>query len=305
MDRERKRSTSVRLGIIAVFAVLILIIIYSVSTIIGRIGKVKVTILYAPFASTVTFNGEKVPNNGDAYLEPGKYAVKVEFENFKTLEENVEIRNEDSGSVIFGQLTAANDTGVAYAKKHISEFNAISAQVSAMETEFGKTEYEKYPLKYKLPIKDPHYTLSYEITEDEAFNITIKATDGYIGLAINKLYEKLTADEIASHMVVMKDLASPFTGEFTQNAETDPYNYLLAGYGAAMNGFSKGSGKTTKSGYYYGFISQRDGYVSKIYRYILKKNGDGWKLCGYPYPVLSTPIVGDVPVEIITSANKL
>lgn len=302
MDKitEQRRKRSLKLSIIIIAIAILGILIYSVITLMYRAGKVKIVVLYAPYASKVQIDGTPYGNNATHYIVPGKHHVKVEFENFKTIEEDYDIT---SDSEIYGRLVAENDAGKEYAKQHMSEFDSVSGLIGTKEAEYGQSIREQYPLMSKLPAKDPHFAISYEITENNEFKVIIKASLAYRSMAITRMMEILSKDDIKNYDIEVKNLDSPFKSDFVANAETDPFKFLQAGYGGAMNGFTMGSSKEV-NGYLYGFIRKNVGYVGETYKFVLKRNKNSWTLCGKPYPVLSAKNTPNVPIDILYRADK-
>lgn len=302
MDIENRRRVSIRVAIAAVAALILCAIAYFVITMITRAGKAKVNVLYAPYASTVTFDGSKIKNNAENWLQPGKHHVVVSFENFNTLETDVEIPKE--GTTIFGELAPANEEGERYMREHMLEFESLSAPVAEKTTKQGEALYERFPIMKKFPVKDPHYTLTYILNEDDSdLKIVVRSTLPYRGLAIDKLMEVMTAEEIEQYDVEIEDIETPFVADFAENNETDPFKYLQKGFGNAMNGFYFVRGKE-EAGYYYGAIRRDIGYDSDFYRFILKRSGSSWQLCGKPYPVLTSTNTGGAPAELLFKVDK-
>ena len=297
---EQRRKRSLKLSVVIIAVALLGILIYSIITLMYRAGKVKIVVLYAPYASTVQIDGTPYGNNATHYIVPGKHHVKVEFENFKTLEEDYEIT---SDSEIYGRLTAENDAGRDYAKQHVAEFDSVSGLIGNKEAEYGQTIRDQYPLMSKLPVKDPHFAISYEITENNEFKVIIKASLAYRSMAITRMMEILSKDDIKNYDIEVKNLDSPFKSDFIANTETDPLKFLQTGYGSAMNGFTMGSSKEVND-YLYGFIRKNVGYVGETYKFVLKRNKNSWTLCGKPYPVLSAKNTPNVPIDILYRADK-
>ena len=297
---EQRRKQSLKLSVAIIVVALLGILVYSVITLMYRAGKVKIVVLYAPYASNVQIDGVHYDNNATHYIVPGKHHVKVELENFETLEEDYDLAGD---SKIFGRLTAANDAGKEYAKQHASEFDGVYGLIGEQEVEYGQTIRDRYPLMSKLPVKDPHFAISYEITENNEFKVIIKASLAYRSMAITRMMEILSKDDIKNYDIEVKNLDSPFKSDFIANAETDPLKFLQAGYGSAMNGFTMGSSKEV-NGYLYGFIRKNVGYVGEAYKFVLKRNKNSWTLCGKPYPVLSAKNTPNVPIDILYRADK-
>ena len=110
LEKINIKKTAAAIGII-----FLLIIIYSVSVLISRIGKVLVKVQYAPFAATVMIDDIRLSNNSENYIAPGKYNLVVEFENFETLEKEIEIT--ENTLFLAGALRATNDLGICCNQK--------------------------------------------------------------------------------------------------------------------------------------------------------------------------------------------
>ena len=302
MDIEKRRSVSIKIAILAVAILVLGAVAYYAITMISRIGKVKVNVLYAPYASTVKLGDKQLKNNAENWIEPGEYHVAVSFENFDTLEGDVVIPKE--GTTIYGQLTPSNEASLQYMKEHETEFMSISAPAAEDVSNYGEMLYKRFPIMKKFPVKDPHYTLTYLLNDDDSeLKIIVRSTLGYRGLAIDKLMDVVTAEEIEQYDVEIEDIETPFAADFVQNTESDPFKYLQKGFGRAMDGFYFVRGKHEK-GYYYGSIRKDIGYDSDFYRFILERDGAGWKLCGKPYPVLTSINSGGAPADLLYKADK-
>lgn len=302
MDIEKRRSLSIKIAIAAVAVLIVGAVVSYCITMASRAGKAKVIILYAPYASTVKIDGNKVSNNAENWIVPGKHQITVAFENFSSIDKEVEIPNE--GTTLFGQLVPTNDAGRQYMLEHSREFDSIQGPASSSASEYGDKLYKRFPIMKKFPVKDPHYTLTYILNEDDSdLKIVVRSTLSYRGLAIDKLMEVMTAEEIEQYDVEIEDIESPFAADFAENNETDPFKYLQKGFGNAMNGFYFVRGKE-EGGYYYGAIRRDIGYDSDFYRFILKRSGSSWQLCGKPYPVLTSTNTGGAPAELLFKVDK-
>ena len=300
-DVDERKKRNIKIAIIVLIFAAVAIAIYSAIILISRIGKYEVKVVYAPYASTVRIDGDKYKNNATHYLTPGKHTFKVEFENFDSLEQEYDITE---NTTVYGYLTPNNEAGEKYAREHENEFSAVSGLVAKAQSNYGKSVREQFPLMSKFPIKTPNYTLSYELSETDEFKVIVKANRDFRELAISRLMEVLTQDDITKYDVEIKEFESPFIVEFASNAQTDPYEYLHSGFGSAMDGFHLGDTKE-EGNYLYGYIAKRVGYISDIYRFILKRGDAGWVLCGKPYPVLtsintSCGVSGDILYKVDT-----
>ena len=237
-------------------------------------------------------------NDGNNWIAPGKYTLTVEYKNFDTLTQEVEITRDTKQ--LYGRLLANNEEGQKYAKDHIGEFRDIEGIVGKEATEDGAKQREKWPIINYLPVKDPHYTIGYSIQDLDHLNITITASLAYRGLAINKLLQIVDDEDLGKYDVVFNDLINPYE-KFTANAQEKPEDYLKASY----PNYKFSVVNKTKDDYCYGFMRHLNGNVSEIFRFVLKKEGNSWKLMGTPYPVLTTTNTPKVPLDIINKANAM
>lgn len=302
MDIEKRRSITIKVAIAAVIVLILGAVIYFFATMISRSGKTKVNVLYAPYAATVKFDNKTVKNHAENWIAPGKYHVTVSFENFATLEEDVVVPNEST--TIYGQLSPANEAGVQYRLEHDREFMSLSGPSSEAVGDYGEKLYARFPIMKKLPVKDPHFAITYILNEDDTeLKIAIRSSLEYRGIAIYRMNDVLTAEDIEKYDVEIEDIETPFTKDFVANNEKDPLKYLQKGYGRAMDGFFLGDGRS-EGGYYYGFIRRNIGYIADVYRFILKRQENGtWSLCGKPYPVLTSINTNGAPTDLLVKAN--
>ena len=302
--RKRKRSV-ITMGIILA-VVLILVAIYSIVTLIYRAGKIEVKVLYAPYAATVKIDDRQLTNNSTEWIAPGTYHLTVSFnEHFTTVDTEVTVSEEKNA--IYGFITPLDEEGQKYARDHIKEYDSVSGIAGRFAAESGKKQHEKYPLMGKLPVKTPHYTLSYSMPSEDEFKLTLTATIGYRGMATRALLDILSDKDLQTYDVVVSDVDdSPFEGKFTENKAEKLVDYIKTGYGAALNGYTVNE-PVNKGLYYYGVITKQLKYYKVVYRYVATKdNATGqWKLYAKPYPFVSGKLFKEVKGEILRDANLL
>ncbi len=300
-DKYIERRKNILKILIPLFVIaLIGIVIYSVSTLIYRAGKSEVAITYAPFAAKVSLNNQRVKNNATQYIKPGSYHLVVEFDNFEKYEEDIKIS--EGKNEFFGALLAINAEGEEYIKSHISEFYKINSLAGQNAEQDGKALSDRWPLLAQLPIKDPHYTIDYNISSDGEARLAVTASLAYRSVAVSELLSILSGEDLEKYDIIISDLNSPFTADFIQNTEIDALKFLQKGYGNAMSGFELWKTKES-DGYLYGVIRKKAGSYYEMYRFVLKKSDAGWQLCGAPYPVLTGKNTPNVPKEILHKAN--
>ena len=142
-QKQRKRA------IITVVVFWAVIAVFAIGFFMYTLGRVSVSVKFAPFAATVRLNGTVLMNNHDNYIEPGEYHLVVEYENFETLEEDIRIN--DTTKYLFDNLEPLNDDGVAYMNAHNEEFLEVQGIAGSVAIEMGDWQREKYPIIEKLP----------------------------------------------------------------------------------------------------------------------------------------------------------
>ena len=297
------KRIAIFLGI--VFAI---IIIYSVATLLARIGKVPVKIEYAPFASTVKLNDTRMRNNAENYITPGKYTLTVEFENFESIEKEVEIT--ENTIYLAGSLKPINSLGEEYMASHQEEFNIIKRQADEVNSAANKKFFETYQLLVDFPIVDPQYTISYTLSDESKPIINVAAGTAYRQLAVHKLLSIMSSEDFGLYDIFFENLDNPFTDTFKNNQESDPAEFIKKGFSDTGIDFSVNEDKKREDDgyedYYYAYIRYfYNTYISVIYRIVLVKDGNSWKLAANPYPLLTTANTPEVPLEIINRVNSL
>ena len=283
--------------------IFVAIILYMIGFFIYTAGKVAVDVEYAPYAATVSLNGVAVRNHSNNYLEPGEYQLIVEYENFDKIESTVIVDEETK--YLFGSLSPINEAGEEYAKKHQDEFFAVEGIAGTLANIEGEKQREKFPIISKLPVKEPYYTIGYNI-EDEKLNITVESGIAYRQLAVNRVLKLMDDEDFGRYNVVFVELDNPYEGKFKQNDAKDPIEYIKTGFTDIGVDFTVGGGQE-EDGYYYAYLRYSfNKYVNVVYRVVLIKDETGaWNLAGEPYPLLTTENTPGVPLEIINKVNKL
>ena len=279
------------------------VVVYSVIILATRIGKVSVRIQYAPFAAKVVLGDNEVRNNAENYITPGVYNLRVEFENFKTLEEEIEVT--ENTVFLVGALQAANDEGEKYISEHQDDFVVVKDYADGVNGSDMERLFEAYPLLANLPYTDPYYILNYTLTEESRPVITISVGLGYRAIAINKLLGMMDDEDVGIYDVQIIDLENPYVGKFVKNGERDPKKFLEVGFADAGLDFEVGGG-SEDGDYYYTYLRYYfQTYIGVIYRVVLEQNGNSWQLVADPYPILTASNTPGVPVEILNKANRL
>ena len=289
-------------AIISLIVIWCLIVLAVVVYFIFTIGKVSVEVKYAPFAAVVKLDDTVIMNNNSNYIAPGSYHLKVEYENFQTYEGEVTITEETK--YLYGKLIPANEDGAIFMNEHNKDFLEIEGIAGKVATEEGIKQRENYPIINELPIKDPYYSIGYNIDEDDVLNITVEASISYRQLAVNKLLEIMSDEDFGKYNIVFYDLDNPFSNSFENNTESNPVNFIKKGF-TNVNCDFEVSG-TIDDDYYYGYLRYyyKD-YINVINRIVLARDNETWNLAADPYPLLTTFNTPEVPLDIINKVNSL
>lgn len=290
-----------KLLIILVAAVFAIILIYSIGNLIYRAGKTKTIIHFAPNAAAVTLNDTKVSNDSTSWIIPGKYHLKVSFnEHFSVYEEDIEITNETAE--LYGLLSALDDEGREYATQHRQEFTVVEGLVGDLLDREGQKKKEKYPILNYIPINNSLYSISYQYKNDEP-EIYVKSDPKYLDVAVAKmkLFENISLEE--QNIIFLN------TNEFEnyqQNPIADVRKFLRAAYQLSSEYIISEPAET--SGYIYATI-YKNGHDYNAdyahYRVILKKNANNnWQVISTPQPLLTVYNTPNVDKEILKTINS-
>ncbi len=286
---------------------------YNIIVMISRIGKIPVTIMYAPFDAEVKINGKAYRNNQKHYLDPGDYQVEVSREHFQTMTLNYTLTSGTDENYFIGGLSPSDDEGYAISKEHSREFNLVESIGSIEAENEAKKLFESAPIAQYLPINFNMYSISYSQNETGNFFIELILKGGieYSPSAIATLYRINNGDvDPAQYDIVVRDYKDPFK-KFTPNTESDPIKYLATGYGSSFMDYKVLENRVVKQDDYYGVliipsnIDLSDNNATyPTYRAILKKDDAGWKLITSPYPIVSQYNAAGVPTDFLNKLNR-
>ena len=284
-------------------AVLIVIAASWLGYVIFTYDKVSVTVKFAPFAATVRLDETVIRNNSSNYITPGNYHLKVEYENFETIERDIVV--EEGTKYLYGNMNPANEAGEAYMQEHMEEFYEVQGIAGELATDAGLLQRSLYPIVDKLPVKDPYFNIGYNLNDEGGLDVTVEAAIAYRQLAVSRLLEIMKKEDFGKYNIVFYDLDNPYAGKFVDNDETDPAEYIKKGFAGVDVDFTVNGG-VEENGYYYAYLRYYfRKYVNVIYRVVLE-GGDGeWGLVANPEPLLTTFNTPDVPLEIIDEVNRL
>ncbi len=307
---EIKRQKNIRALAILCIVVFAGLVLYALVSWILTVGKIKVRVVYAPFAATVRLDDVTLKNNSDNYITPGVYRLTVEFQNFETLTKEIEVKNDTK--YLFASLDATNSDGEAYAKEHADEFLAVEGIAGQLDSEAGLIEREKIlekaPVVAFLPVKNSLFTISYEMVDDEVRIIISTVSDTYVNEATKKFKSLLNEGDVAAEYNIVfsgfNDLFASAT--FADNNFTSPEDFLRVGFSGVPT-FDFVDGTTCGDRYYCAKIStgRSDSYSLVNYYTILENRSGKWYLVAKPAPILTVFNTDDLSADVIDYANSL
>lgn len=305
MDSEtiaKKRNAK----ILFVFCTIIFlsIISYAAYTLISRIGKVPVTVKYAPYVAEVTLdNTKKLKNNAVNYIAPGTYVIKVSYNGFDTLEKSVNIN--DNTKNLYGMLNANSAEGEQLVNKYQNDFLDVQSIYGQESTIKGEQQRKEWPILNSLPKNNILYSLGYILEDNGEPLITVRANTTYLDSAIQELISLAKAPQtIATYNVKINDFTNELAN-FTSNTNLNPTEYLKTGYND-VSSLVVNPGKSSGEYYYTTMTTGNEiSYTLVTYRVVLRQSNNTWQIIGTPYPVVTTTNTPNVPLDILDAVNNL
>ena len=302
-DVAKRTSPRARALFIVVVALFVIAIIYSVITLIHRAGKTKTIIQFAPNSAVVTLNGTQIPNASTSWLIPGKYHLKVAYDDhLETYEQDIEIAA-DTVAEYYGILAPLDDEGKEFVEKHRQEYVKVEGLVGSLLSRQGSKIKEQYPILNNIPINNSLYSISYQYDDENKPVVYVKSDPKYLDVAVAKmrLFENV---ELESENIVF--LNNNVFENYKQNSITDPQKFIRAAYELPDNYVV--SDPLEIDGYTYTTV-YIDDYENNAqyshYRVILKKNDSGeWESVATPQPLFTINNTSNLDKKILKTINS-
>lgn len=183
-------AVKIKYGIILGLVLVMGLMAFYIYQTIYRSDKVQVSVLTIPSDAKITLN-KQVVGNGDSYVLPGQYTVKVEKNGFTTDTETMTF-TKPTGSIDVG-LTPESTDAKAWAEVHASDYTAYEGRAGAKSELAGQTLQQINPIVKNLPFENLLFKIGYIADPvDSSGNtiiITVNAPEGYRQAAINKIAE--------------------------------------------------------------------------------------------------------------------
>ena len=288
--------------IFIIFSILILIGTVTFIVIFAmRIGKVEVTIQYAPYSAKVTLNGTTVNNKSKIWLEPGKYTAKIECEHFESIERAIDIYKDYK--YLVGTLHAIDNEAEEYINSHKQEFVEVEGLVGRALTEEGIAVKKQYPILNYLPINNQLFSISYAYTDENEPIITVKTSPEFLDDPVAKM-KTLKNVDLTAYQINFTP-SNPFA-IYKESAQSKPEDTIKSTFN--LDKYKLSEGQNIAEEYYaatiYAYDYNRD-LTYNHYRVLLKKQDDKWHLVTTPQPLLTKQNTPDIAVDILNSVNSL
>ena len=301
MEFYKNLNQKQRLIFIVISFLIIVGIIYFIFIFVTRMGKIEVTVQYAPYSANITLNGTKVKNKSKIWLQPGKYTAKIEYEHFESVERVIEINNDYD--YIVGTLHTIDDEGEKYINSHKQEFVEAEGLVGRALTKEGIAIKKQYPILNYLPINNQLYSISYTYTDENEPIINIKTSPEFLDDAVAKM-KTLKNVDLTSYQVNFTPV-NPFA-IYDESAQSKPEDTIKSTFN--LDKYKLSEGQNIAGDYYATTIFTYD-YSRDLtyghYRVLLKKQDKKWHLVAAPQPLLTKHNTPDTATDILNSANSL
>ena len=280
------------------------LIIFTIQTL-SKVGKIKVTVKYAPFSAEVTLNGEKLKNNAQNYITPGEYQLSVTNPDFATQTDTIIINNDTE--YLFGLLSATTEHGEKITRERAEEFYEVQGIAGMLSNQYGEQQRTEYPILNQLPFTNSLYKLGY--TYNSGQNTPTITISTYSVTSIDSAISKLkslaasTEDQITKYSIVINDFNNLLENQIQSNESSDPLEYLKNGL--KDTDYKIQEGQRDDNYYYTNIITgSEEQYTTVTYRVILIQDGNSWRPASTPYPILTEINTPHIPSNILESANN-
>jgi len=298
--KNLSRNQKIVIAILAFFFVLS--IIYSITTVIYRSGKIKTIVKFAPYSATVSLNNSTVSNNSTVWLIPGEYNLEVKYnDHFSSYSEKITVSEEEN--MIVGILNPLDDEGEDYLNKHEREFSDAEGQLGIYLNKQGAKEREQDPILNYLPINNSLYSISYQYDANDKLVVNIKADPENLDVAVEKL--KLLKDVNLLDVNLVFHTPTSFS-DYKENSKENANDFIKTAFNLSDN-FVINEGKYNGDYYYTSFyINDYDRALDYAhYRIIIKKeHGNTWSLAAAPQPLFTKFNTKNIPEKILRATNS-
>lgn len=201
--------------------VLIFITIYIIIIFLGRVGKDKVTINYAPSFANLTIDNKR-SSAGVHYLKPGIYNIEIKYDNFFTEKATLDTKKDKELTILLKPSSQISENMINNNPKYKEEYEKL---ISKSYWSDNQKQADKYKFRSLLPIEmGARYTIGYGSVSDKNINKDREAMALYITsdsaysrhLALRDVSNKLLINP-SNIEIIFKNFQNPFEETNAQN----------------------------------------------------------------------------------------
>lgn len=186
------------------FAILVL---WSLITLVTRIGKTPLTIAAIPSDAKIILNGKQL-GNGTHWLDNGTYNISAEKEGFEKVEKSVIVTPDKKNNVVAVSLAPKSDEAKKWADEHARDYQNNEQYGAIAAREDGQYFTDRNPITKELPFKDPYFTIGYIANDDQSISLpVVTPSPRYRFYAIEKIRE--WGYDPTDFRIVFKDFKNP------------------------------------------------------------------------------------------------
>lgn len=193
--------------VIATLTFVGLIIVWSAVILIGRIGKIPVTVAVVPSNATITINGNRT-GTGTQWMSAGTYEIIASRDGFETQKKSLNVTAAKKENVTAISLVAKSSEAKEWVKNHQDDYKNNEKYGAIEASTEGKYFTDTNPITTKLPYVDPYYTIGYTPTNTGSVELTITTpSPRYRFYAVEKIRE--LGYDPTDFKILFKDFKNP------------------------------------------------------------------------------------------------
>ena len=184
-----------------------LLVIWTIITTVGRIGKTPLTIAAVPSDMTIVADGQRL-GNGTHWLPAGSYSISVQKDGFESQTKTVIVSPDKSNNVVAFSLTPRSDEAKKWAEEHQRDYQKNETYGAIAARADGEYFTNNNPITKHLPFTDPYFSIAYIVNDDQSINLTISTpSPRYRFYAVEKIRE--WGYDPTDFRIVFKDFKNP------------------------------------------------------------------------------------------------
>ena len=200
-------QTHKRKVIVSTVILLAILFIWTVMILVGRIGKLPVTVSIVPSNAAITLNNESI-SNGTKWITPGNYTVTAKRDGFNDKKQMITVTSEKQDNIVAISLVPKSKQAKEWAQQHQDEYKNNEKYGALQASANGAYFTSQNPITKKLPYTDPYYTVGYTVNQDNSITMTISTqSPRYRFYAVEKIRE--WGYEPTDFRIQFKDFKNP------------------------------------------------------------------------------------------------